>query len=112
MAFEEIVENIIREAMERGEFENLAGEGRPIDLREYFAVPEDRRVAQALLENAGVAPREIDLMREIGELRRQLPAAVNELSRNSLAREIMRRQLELDLLIESGRRRPPGRGKC
>ena len=32
MSFDRIVEAIIKEAMERGEFENLPGKGKPIDL--------------------------------------------------------------------------------
>ena len=53
MAFERIVEEIIREAIERGEFKDLAGKGGPIDLTAYFRAPEDSRVAQALLRMQG-----------------------------------------------------------
>ena len=34
IAFDRIVEAIIKDAMERGEFDNLPGKGKPIDLTE------------------------------------------------------------------------------
>ncbi len=45
MSFDQIVEALIREAQERGEFDNLSGKGKPIDLTSYFETPEDVRVA-------------------------------------------------------------------
>ncbi len=39
VGFEQIAENRIWEAMERGEFDGLAASGKPIDLDEYFKCP-------------------------------------------------------------------------
>lgn len=41
---------MIKKAQERGEFDNLQGKGKPIDLTEYFEMPEDIRVAQSMLK--------------------------------------------------------------
>ncbi|HLF73446.1 MAG TPA: DUF1992 domain-containing protein, partial [Anaerolineales bacterium] len=60
MSFDRIVEAIIQEAMERGEFDNLAGKGKPIDLTEYFETPEEVRMAYSVLKSAGITPREVD----------------------------------------------------
>ncbi len=49
MNLDKIVEELIKKAQERGEFDNLPGEGKPIDLTEYFETPEDIRVAQSVL---------------------------------------------------------------
>lgn len=48
MLFDKIVESLIKEAMERGEFENLPGKGKPIDLTAYFDTPEEVRMVSAL----------------------------------------------------------------
>jgi hypothetical protein len=40
MSFDRIVEAIIQEAMARGEFENLPGKGKPIDLRIISTPPK------------------------------------------------------------------------
>ena len=44
MSFEKLVEEKIREAMAEGEFDNLPGKGKPINLDAYFATPEDLRI--------------------------------------------------------------------
>jgi len=42
MDFDKIAEEKIREAMERGEFDDLPGSGKPLQgLDSYFATPED-----------------------------------------------------------------------
>ncbi len=43
MNFDKAVESIIKEAMERGEFDNLPGKGKPIHLTAYFDTPEEVR---------------------------------------------------------------------
>ena len=63
MNLDKIVEEMIKKAQERGEFDDLPGKGKPIDLTEYFEMPEEVRVAQAMLKNAGMAPREVDLLK-------------------------------------------------
>ena len=68
MTFDRIVEALIKEAMERGEFEYLPGNGKPVGLTEYFETPEEVRLAHSMLKNAGMAPREVDLLKEIAEL--------------------------------------------
>ncbi len=109
MAFEHIVEEIIREAMKRGEFRDLAGRGRPLDLSRYFEAPEDVRVAQALLENAGVVPREVELLKEIWELRSKEAGCRDAEQIRKLRRQIAVRQLELDIKSEQYRRSRRGR---
>ena len=63
--WESLVDKLIRESMERGEFEGLAGEGEPIDLSENpFEAPE-LRTAHRLLRNAGFAPAWIEERKDI-----------------------------------------------
>jgi len=53
MSLDRVVEEIIQAAMTRGEFDNLPGAGKPLDLDSYFAAPEDLRMARAMLKSAG-----------------------------------------------------------
>lgn len=64
--FESVVERRIREAQEKGVFDNLQGRGRPLDLGDEnpFEDP-DWRLAYRILKNAGFAPRWIELGREL-----------------------------------------------
>jgi hypothetical protein len=58
-AFELIAERKIEEALARGEFDGLPGEGRPLDLDDDALVPEDLRMAYRILKNAGYAPQKV-----------------------------------------------------
>ena len=66
LALELIAERKIAEAAAQGEFDNLPGAGKPLDLEEDPLVPEDMRMANRILRNAGVAPREVEGSRKSG----------------------------------------------
>ena len=106
MAWERIAENKIREAMADGEFDNLPGSGRPIDLDDYFKLPADLRVAYSLLKSANCVPAEIELLNEIAALARQLSTAAPD-QQPALQRTLMSRRAELAILLERARRSSP-----
>lgn len=108
MAFERIVEAMIRDAVERGEFDNLPGKGRPIDLTEYFETPEEVRLANSVLKNAGITSREVDLLKEIAELKHVLSAVLDEEKRQELQKQIQQKQVEFSLMMER-QKRPGGK---
>jgi DnaJ homolog subfamily C member 28 len=58
------VEEQIRAAQERGEFDNLPGAGKPLNLDENPYAGE-RALAFHLLQQNGVLPQELDLGREV-----------------------------------------------
>jgi len=100
MNLDKIVEEMIKKAQERGEFNDLPGKGKPIDLTEYFEMPEEVRVAQAMLKNAGMAPREVDLLKEIAELRQLLARVVDEKKKAEIQKQIQEKQIEFNLMLE------------
>ena len=113
MNFDKLVESMIKEAQERGEFDNLPGKGKPIDLTAYFDTPEDIRVAQSVLKNAGMTSREVDLLKEIAELKQVLAAILDEKKtlapgakpgEQEIRKEIEKKQIEFSLMMERQRR--------
>ena len=88
---------MIKEAMERGE-------GKPIDLTEYFETPEEVRLANSVLKNAGVTPREVDLLKEIAELKQILAVLLDEKKKVEIGRQIQQKQVEFSLIIERQKR--------
>jgi DnaJ family protein C protein 28 len=62
---EKLVEKKIREAMEKGEFDNLPGKGEPIDLSENPFEDPEMRTVHRLLRNAGFAPAFIEERKSI-----------------------------------------------
>ena len=105
MAFDKIVDALIREAQERGEFDNLPGKGKPIDLDEYFETPEDVRMAQSVLKNAGMTSPEIQLLKEIAELRQFLTSLMDEKKKQEVQKKIREKQIEFNLMMERRRKR-------
>ena len=68
MPFSRVAENRIREAIAQGEFDNLPGGGKPLNLEEYFSTPEDLRMAFSILKNANCAPVEVEPLNEVSRL--------------------------------------------
>src|SRR5438132_12176555 len=77
---ESAVERIIREAMEKGEFDNLPGKGKPIDTSENPFEDPDLRMVHRLLRNAGYAPAWIE---ERKSIEREFEAARTKLARGA-----------------------------
>lgn len=78
MSIEKFVDEQIRRAIEAGEFDNLSGKGKPIDLRAYFETPEDLRMAYSILKGNNFVPEEVEVLREIEALKQKLEACSDE----------------------------------
>jgi hypothetical protein len=102
--FDRIVESIIKDAMERGEFDNLPGKGKPIDLTEYFETPEEVRLANSVLKNAGITSREVELLKEIAELKQVQSALLDEEKKLEIGKQIHQKQVEFSLMMERQKR--------
>ena len=104
MSFDKLVEEKIKQAQERGEFDNLSGKGKPIDLTAYFETPEDVRVAQAVLKNGGFTSREVELLNEIAALKEILAADVDETKKQQIQKQIREKQIEFSVMMERMKR--------
>lgn len=62
---EELVEEQIRKARERGEFDNLEGAGKPLDLSENPFEPAEMRMVNRILKNNDFTPFWIQLGKDI-----------------------------------------------
>ncbi len=69
---DKLAETRIQEAVERGDFEDLAGAGKPLKLDDNTFVPEHLRAAYRLLKNAGFLPQEVMLHKEIKQVEQLL----------------------------------------
>ena len=63
--FDRIIEERIRRAQQKGEFDNLAGSGKPLMFKDDRHVAEELRLAYKILKNADCLPAEIELKKEI-----------------------------------------------
>lgn len=103
MGFDKLVEQKIQEAIANGEFDNLPGKGKPVDLSSYYATPEDKRIGYSILKNAGFIPEEVELLKEIEALSEKLQRC-GEAERPTIEKEIASAKLKVSLLMERRRR--------
>jgi hypothetical protein len=93
-----IAEERIQEAQREGVFDNLSGKGKPLKLEDDSAVPEDLRMAFKILKNSNCLPIEMELRKEIYNLRQLLDAAIDPETRQELRRELNLLTLRLNCL--------------
>jgi hypothetical protein len=105
MSFDRLIDEKIKEAMDRGEFDNLPGKGKPIDLEDYFATPEEMRVGHSILKNSGFIPEEVQLLKDIESLRESFDRSRDEDEKGRIRKQIDREVLKLNLLVEKRRSR-------
>ena len=96
--FIRVVEERIREAQKDGAFDNLPGQGKPLQLEDQSLVPEDLRMAYHILKNAHVLPPEAEVQKEIHTLQDLLKYVEEEGERRALLKEIEWKFIRLDLL--------------
>ena len=97
---DEALENAARSGL----FSNLPNAGRPLDLDGYFETPEEWRMAFSILKNADTPPEEVNLLREIADLREQLATEKDPRKKSALSRDLRDRTLKKDILFERLRR--------
>lgn len=86
------VEEVIRDAQARGEFDNLPGMGKPLDL-DLHREADDNAMAYGILKNSGNVPLEIELLRQIDA---DIAQAQNRIERvRHTARKLRRRHVPL-----------------
>jgi len=103
MSLNKFIEEQIKNAIDAGEFANLEGAGKPLDLNSYFNTPEDLRMGYSVLKSAKILPEEVERLREIGELKEQIKNCADETRRVKLNKLLNGKILAFDLLKERNR---------
>ncbi len=105
--FTKIAEARIREAIERGDLDDLAGKGKPLALEDLSRVPEDLRAGYLLLRNAGVLPEEMTLRKEMVTLEALIDACSDPEERTRLRKDLNWKLVRYQMMMERRRPRAP-----
>jgi len=105
MSLESSTEETIRKAIERGEFDNLKGQGKPLDLTAYFNTREDLRMAYSMLKSNEFVPEEVEMLKEIAALKKQLSTCTSDKEKMELTKKLNERQLALAVAMEKYKRK-------
>lgn len=92
-----IAEKRIKEAQEKGEFDNLPGHGKPLDMTDDRHIPEDLRLAYKILKNADCLPPELEETKQIRQMEDMLANVPDEKERYKLIKKINYRIMKLNV---------------
>ena len=105
MSFEKNVDEKIKEAIARGEFDNLPGKGKPLDLDAYFATPEHLRMGYSILKNADIIPEEMELLKQIEGLKKSLDSCTSQIEKRAIQKELSQKITNFNMRMERYRKK-------
>ena len=105
MSLEKHIDDLIGKAIADGEFDNLENKGKPLNFDAYLSTPEDRRVGDALLKSNNFIPEEVDMLREIGQLREKIASMPEGEDKQALNKKLQEKSIALSLILERNKRR-------
>jgi hypothetical protein len=100
-AFQKIVEKKIREAQQKGEFENLPGRGEPMTLEDDSHIPEELRLTYKILKNANCLPPELQLRKEIRQMEDMLDQIPDEKEKYRHIKRLNYKVMQLNMMGKS-----------
>jgi hypothetical protein len=105
MNFQKTVDEKIKEAIAKGEFDNLPGKGKPLDLDAYFAAPEHLRIGYSILKGADIIPEEMELLRQIEGLKKSLDSSTTGIEKRALRQQLSEKLTNFNMRMEQNRKR-------
>jgi len=97
LILEQLAENRIIDAIAHGEFNDLPGSGKPLEMEDLSLVPEEIRMAYKVLKNAGMTPPELELKNEVTQLHRSLETETDDTKRQRSLRRLQYLYISLDI---------------
>ncbi|SFG66406.1 protein of unknown function [Halobacillus alkaliphilus] len=100
MDFGHIIEEKIKQSLERGDFEDLPGKGKPLPKDDLAYVPAELRNGYRILKNANMLPEEMQLKKEIVQLEELLAEIKDPERAERYKKELSEKRIRFDLMME------------
>jgi hypothetical protein len=106
-SLEERIADALQESEQAGELQRARGYGKPLDFGDgYDETPAELRMGYKILKDAGAAPVEVEMLREVKALERQLAGLDAQSGEaQALRRKILEIRTVVSLRIEAMSRR-------
>lgn len=101
--FHIISEDRIKQAYKDGEFDNLPGLGKPIQLEDLSGIPEELRMAYKLLKNAGYTRDECQLRQEMMTIEDLIKKCDDSKEKESLQKKLNENLLRFNQMMSKRR---------
>ena len=95
----------IKEAIAKGEFDNLPGKGKPLDLDAYFATPENLRMGYSILKSADIIPEEMELLKQIEGLKKSLDSCTRQIEKRAIQKQLSEKITNFNMRMERYRKK-------
>ena len=101
MAGESAVDKWMREAEASGELKHIKGFGKPFKSDDAFAAtPEELKLAFKVLKDSGYVPPQVEMFKELAELRTKLAEETDEDKRKVIQKQMAERQMKIQMFAE------------
>ena len=94
----------IKEAIAKGEFDNLPGKGKSLDLEAYFGTPEHLRMGYSVLKSADIIPEEMELLKQIEGLKKSLDSCTSQIEKTAIQKQLSEKLTNFNLRMEQFRK--------
>ncbi|MGP4079858.1 J-domain-containing protein [Pseudalkalibacillus sp. R45] len=95
-----IAEEKIKVALQKGEFENLPGKGKPLPKDDLTGVPDELRLSYKILKNGGFVPPEVQLKKEMVTLEELIAVCRDDKERSGLTQRLNEKIIRFNNLME------------
>nr|WP_263323184.1 DnaJ family domain-containing protein [Neobacillus sp. Marseille-Q6967] len=97
--FQIVSEDKIKKAYKDGEFENLPGFGKPMQMEDLSGIPEELRMAYKMLKNAGYTEEEGRLRQEMMTIEDLIKKCDDRSEKENLQRKLNEKLLRFNRLM-------------
>jgi hypothetical protein len=94
-----------RRRIAKGEFDNLPGKDKPLDLDAYFTTPEDLRMGYSILKNADIIPEEMQLLKQVEGLKKSLDSCTSQIEKRSIQQQLSEKITYFNMRMERYRKK-------
>ncbi|MBA2176438.1 DUF1992 domain-containing protein [Halobacillus locisalis] len=100
MSFDHLIEEKIKQSIERGDFDYLPGKGKPLPKDDLAHVPDELRNSYRILKNAHMLPEEMQVKKEIVEIEELIETIDDPLEKAACQKRLSEKRIRFDLLME------------
>ena len=95
-----LAEEKIKAAIKKGDFDNLPGKGKPLQLEDLSQVPEELRTSYKIMKNVGMLPEEMQIKKEMVTLEDLIRQCEDEDLRADYERKLSEKTIRFHTLME------------
>lgn len=96
-------EQRIKKAYEDGEFKELPGFGKPLNLDDDLGVPQELKMAHRMMKNAGFTTDEMNVKKEMMRIEDLLRVCDDDLEKQELKKSLSENMLKYNAMLSKKR---------